>query len=308
MAKHSIDRKTLRRDVIREKMLALVDLTNRNLKWVITGLTVLVVLVGLAFAYGWYQGRIASEQATAFYAAEKIIQNSTLPEKERKAAAIKGLTEFLDAYPDASLSPYAWMYLAQIQWADDKIEDAKQSFKMVLEHGSTTPFTRHLAMIGQAKLHEADKAYADSAAQYKNLPDKPFSDLKAYNLGRLAAAENRPEEAREQFKKVVNHFPPSRLAQWANLEHGSTTPFTRHLAMIGQAKLHEADKAYADSAAQYKNLPDKPFSDLKAYNLGRLAAAENRPEEAREQFKKVVNHFPPSRLAQWANEAMSFLP
>ncbi len=216
MAKHSIDKKTLRRDIIREKMLGLVDLAIRYRRWVIAGSVVIVCAVVLAFAYGWNQGRIAEQQAAMFYGVEKIMSDATVPEQERKTAAKKALADFLEAYPDARLSPYAWMYLAQMHWSDEDIDAARNAFTNALEHGRATEFTRHLAMIGQAKLYESSEAYEASAEQYKKLPDKPFSDLKAYNLGRIAAAGRRTDEAREQFKKVVNHFPPSRLAQWAN--------------------------------------------------------------------------------------------
>jgi predicted negative regulator of RcsB-dependent stress response len=216
MARHSIDKKTLKRDIIHEKMLGLVELANRYRKWVIAGSAAIVCIVALVFAYGWYQGRIAEQQAAKFYEVEKIMSDATVSEQERKTAAKKALAEFLEAYPDARMSAYAWMYLAQIHWSEEETEAARNAFTKALEHGRATEFTRHLATIGQAKLYESSAAYEASAEQYKKLPDKPFSDLKAYNLGRIAAAGRRTEEAREQFKKVVNHFPPSRLTQWAN--------------------------------------------------------------------------------------------
>lgn len=216
MAKYTLDKKTLRQDIIREKMIALVELAHRNRKSIIAGSIALVALVGVIFAHGWYQGRIANEQAEKFYAVEKIMADTTLPDRERRTATTKVLKDFLAAYPDARLSPYAWMYLAQIYWAEEKIEQARQAFKKAQAHGSATVFTRQLAMIGEAKLDETGKKFKQSAARYAKLPDKPYSDLKAYNLGRLAAANQRPKEAREHFKKVVNQFPPSRLAQWAH--------------------------------------------------------------------------------------------
>lgn len=216
MARHSMDKKELRQDVIRERMLALVALAEKKRKSIIAASVVLVALIGLIFAYGWQQGRALEEQAAGFYAVEKIITDSTAAGSERNENAVKALKAFIAAHPDARLAPYAWMYLAQIYWGEDKNEEAKNAFKIVLEHGSTTEFTRNLALIGEAKLYEGDGGFKRSEERYRNLPDKPFSDLKAYNLGRLAAADKRPQEAREHFKKVVNHFPPSRLARWAN--------------------------------------------------------------------------------------------
>jgi tetratricopeptide (TPR) repeat protein len=142
--------------------------------------------------------------------------DSTLPAKERRPAAINALKDFVAAYPDARLSPYAWMYLAQIYWADENLAEARQAFRKAQAHDGATEFTRRLALIGEAKLDEADRKFKQSAERYANLPDKPFSDLKAYNLGRLAAANQRPKEARVHFEKVLNQFPPSRLTQWAN--------------------------------------------------------------------------------------------
>lgn len=211
-----MEKKELRQDIIREKMLSLVALAYRHRKSLTAGAIALVILTGLGFAYGWYQGQLAGEQAAKFYAAENIMRTSELPEEERRAAAIKALQEFLQVHPDVPLSPYAWMFLAQIYWAGENNDGAKEAFEKVRSHGETTEFTRNLALIGLAKLHEAEKAFEQAAKIYSDLPENPFSDLKAYNQGRMAAANQRPEGARELFKKVINHFPPSQLTGWAN--------------------------------------------------------------------------------------------
>ncbi len=216
MAKYSMDKKELRHDTVRESMWSLVDLATRYRRWVISGAVGLVACVALIFAYYGYAQKVAAEQAERFYLAEKAMNDTKLPNEKRKAAATAELKAYLEAYPDSRLSPFAWMFLAQIYWDDKNYAEASKAFGEVLNHGQAADFTRHLALIGKAKLEESEGRLADSEARYRSLPDAKFADLKAYNLGRIAAASNRNEEAKTHFQSVISHYPPSRLAKWAN--------------------------------------------------------------------------------------------
>lgn len=216
MAKYTLDKKTLRQDAIRDQMLNLVDLVMRKRRWFIGGSVTLVVCVALAFAYFAYAQYQTGQQSVMFYRAEKLMNDRDLPEGKREAAAAAAMMDYLETYPDSSLSPIAWMYLAQFYWSGKNFDEAGDAFQQVLDHQRTSEFTRHLAVIGKAKLFESKGRFDASAESYQSLPEDKYSDLKAYNLGRLAVAQHRGKEAKSQFQKVVSRYPPSRLAKWAS--------------------------------------------------------------------------------------------
>ena len=72
--------------------------------------------------------------------------------------------------------------------------------------------------------------------------------------------------------------------------------------------MREAKKDLSGSAELIKTLPEEALGDFKAFNLGRLAVAGNRAEEAKEFFERVLQRQPPSRLAGWAADAKAALP
>ena len=97
MAKYTLDKKTLRRDAIRDQMLKLVDVAMRKRRWVIGGSVTLVVCVALVFAYFGYAQYQTAQQAAKFYLAEKAMNDRNLSEDKRKAAAAAALADYLAA-------------------------------------------------------------------------------------------------------------------------------------------------------------------------------------------------------------------
>lgn len=216
MARDHIDIKELRRDAFREKVFLIAGWVYHRRYWAAAATASIVVAVGLIFAYFGYQNYQAEAQAESFYAVERILNDTAIEQKKKDARAKPALEKFLRESPEAGLSPFAWMYLAQIAWREGDLPGAKEAYQQAKTHSRSHIFTRQLAVIGEAKLREAEGDLAGSAEIFKALPDEPFGDLKAYNLGRLAALTNRTEEARQQFEKVVNQQPRSRLAGWAD--------------------------------------------------------------------------------------------
>ncbi len=216
MARHSIDIKELKRDAFREKAFELIDYVYRHGTWAVGIAAALVIGVGLVFAYFAYLGYAASKQAEGFYAVERIMNDPKLGDEERDKKTKEALGVFLSDNPDSGLSPSAWMYLAQISWRLKDMEGAKRAFRKAREHDRSHPSTRQLALIGEAKLHEAEGDFEASEKIFKALPGENFADLKAFNLGRLALIGDRREDAKREFEKVLQQEPRSPLARWAD--------------------------------------------------------------------------------------------
>jgi cytochrome c-type biogenesis protein CcmH/NrfG len=216
MARYSIDIKTLRHDAFRDKFFEWADVAYRHRYWAIGVVAALVVITASTFAFFGYQRYAAQRQADDFYAAEKALNAPSAEGTESIQTAKNALQDFLAKYPDGSLSPYAWMYLAEIHWAEKELSKAKEAFRRARESDRATALTRQLATIGEAKLNEAEGSFSAAVRLFESLPDQPYGDLKAFHLGRLAAIAQSPAEAKKQFEKVLGEHPRSGLAAWAN--------------------------------------------------------------------------------------------
>ena len=216
MARDTFNRKTLRQDAFRDGMLNLLDRISGYRKTVIAVVTVLVVGTGAAFGFYGYSQLVAKQQAELFYQGEKALANPSLENEKRLTAAREAFGEFLRAYPDSPLSPFALMLSAKIAWEQSDFQEAERNFKAALDHPAAPPTLKNLAKIGQAKLLENQGQFDQSAKIYLSLPESQLADVRDFNLGRIAVAGGRIEEARKHLESVVNRFPRSRVSDWAN--------------------------------------------------------------------------------------------
>ena len=216
MARETFNRKTLRQDPFRDTMLNLLEQVSGYRKTVIAVVTVLVVGTGAAFGFYGYSQLVAKRQAELFYKAEKAFVDTSLEDEERLTAAREAFGEFLRAYPDSPLSPFALMILAKIAWEQSDFQEAERKFKAAMEQPRASPTLKNLAKIGQAKLLENMGQFDQSAEIYLSLPESRLADVRDFNLGRIAVAGGRIEEARKHLESVVNRFPRSRVSDWAN--------------------------------------------------------------------------------------------
>lgn len=216
MARDTFNRKTLRQDPFRDTMLNLLERVSGYRKTVIAVVTVLVMGTGAAFGFYGYSQLVAKRQAELFYKAEKAFVNTSLEDEERLTAAREAFGEFLRSYPDSPLSPFALMILAKIAWEQSDFQEAERKFKAAMEQPRASPTLKNLAKIGQAKLLENKGQFDQSAEIYLSLPESQLADVRDFNLGRIAVAGGRIEEARKHLESVVNRFPRSRVSDWAN--------------------------------------------------------------------------------------------
>lgn len=215
MVKHALDKKTLKQDVIRDSMFDFIGhLHHHRVKYIILGVLALsmAAMGGGVYAYKQYSSKLQGER---FYHAEKILVDSKLEEKKRLADGKQAFQDFLQEFPDALLSPVAWMKLARIAWDEKDLDGAEKAFQQAGEHSAATTSTRHQATIGLAKLKESRGEYDSSRELYQSLPDEPYADLKALGLGRIALAQNKGEEARKYLEQVAKKEPPTALSTWA---------------------------------------------------------------------------------------------
>ncbi len=220
MATH-IDRKALKEDAFRDSMFWTIDWVYQRRQWFIAGVSGVLLVAAAGFGYYYYHRAQLRAQAEQFYQAERSASNPELSDTERQARARKAYDEFLATYPSSRLAPVAWMHLARQAWQTGDLDAARKAFLAVLAHSQTAPAQRDLAHIGLGKLEESQGNLAAAAEQYKAVSEAAFGDLKELSLGRIAAAQQQPEEARQHFEKAARAAPGSQLAEWArqNLDY-----------------------------------------------------------------------------------------
>jgi predicted negative regulator of RcsB-dependent stress response len=182
--------------------------------FIVTGVAVLAVLLA---AGGWYlqRERAAGEEAAAFAAAERPLLDPRLATGEREKQTQAAFQAFVAAYPDARLTPAAWIYLARFA-ADAKTYDkAEAAYQKALAQGGIDPILRVVALVGLGKLRESQGKPEQAQAFYDQIGDKNFEHLKAYVSGSAALAAGKPEQARKQFQAAASGQPPSAVTLWA---------------------------------------------------------------------------------------------
>ena len=218
MAKHHIDRKTLKQDAFRSFGFQLIDHAYRHrLRYSALG-AALVVAVVAVMGYMAYERRVLRAQAAAFRELEQHIGGLSGPLADSAPKARTAVEAFISRYPSGPLTPVAWMYMARLAFAQKDWEKAEFAFKQALATAPGGSTVTMQAKVGLAKALEASGRLDESAAIFQELPEERFGDLKALELGRLALQRNDRAAARMQFQAVVNHEPPSVLSERAQEE------------------------------------------------------------------------------------------
>lgn len=220
MATH-IDRKTLKEDAFRDTMFWMIDWAYQRRLWFGAGLAAVLVVAAAGAGYYYYRQSRTYAETERFYQAERSGANPNLSESESLSRVRKGYEAFIAGYPASPLTPVAWMHLARLAWRQGDAEGARKAFQAVLAHSQTTAPQRDLARIGLATLDESKGDLAASTALYKAVSDRPYEELKALSLGRIASAQKQNEEARQYFEQAARAAPGSVLAEWArqNLDY-----------------------------------------------------------------------------------------
>ena len=220
MATH-IDRKALKEDAFRDSMFWAIDWVYQRRQWFIAGVSAVLIVAAGGAGYYYYHRSQLRAQAEGFYQAERAGSSPELSEAERQGRARKAYEAFVATHPSSGLAPVAWMHVARLAWKAADLDGARKAFQAVLAHGQTTPPQRDLAHIGLGKLEESQGNLPAAAEQYKAVAEAAFDELKELSLGRIAAAQQQPEEARQHFEKAARAAPGSQLAEWArqNLDY-----------------------------------------------------------------------------------------
>lgn len=215
MARERFKRKALKEDVVQDTLFLLIDWGFKKRRWLIAG--VLTVLIIAAAGYGTFQYResIAKKEAERFAEIGQDDGKKQLSPAEREDRVRTRLESFIKDFPDGTLTPPAWMSLARIAWYKGNLIAAGKAFQAVMDHPKSTLPQKDLSVLGLAQLAEKNGDLTKAEGYLNSLSEPAYADLKAYHLGRIAAARKDTKTARQHFEKVSRGEPGSPLAEWA---------------------------------------------------------------------------------------------
>ena len=133
--------------------------------------------------------------------------------REEADAAFRG---FIAAYPKDELAAVAWLHLARVAWEAGDLDAAEAAFGEAQRVKAARTALRAAARVGMAKVQEQRGQLEAAALLYEELPGGGFGDLREFNMGRLAMAQEDIEAARRHFQAVLDQRPPSVLGNWAS--------------------------------------------------------------------------------------------
>lgn len=211
-----IDRKALKEDAFRDTAFWLIDWAYQRRAILIAAGTVVLLAVAGGAGYYYYRESMLTQQSERFHEAERAgMAPADLSADESQARVRKAFEGFVAQYPDSPLAPPAWMNVARLAWKASDRDAARAAFQHVRDHPEASPALRNLAQIGLAKLDEAEGRLDQAAAEYQGVSDGIFDELKALSLGRVAALQDKNEEARQYFEKAARGTDGTALAEWA---------------------------------------------------------------------------------------------
>lgn len=202
MAIDRIDRKELQHDAFRDAAFAFIDyMYQRRLRFILGGIALVVIVAGAVGGYSYlaYTERVDSE---AMLQAERMLNDPAATPEARQRSAVPAFQAFVEQHPRSSLAPVAWLYIARLAYEQNQYDRAAQAFQHVLDAGRTAALLRTEALVGLAKVKEAQGKSAEAAPLYEQIGEG-FNDLKELSLGRAALAADKIKEARQHFLQAV---------------------------------------------------------------------------------------------------------
>ena len=146
------------------------------------------------------------------------------------------------------------------------------------------------AQVVFAGLEQAEVAFlkGDYGLAIKNCDSSAAGD---YLKARVLLKENRVQEAREVFQKILVEFPSNEL---------------NDAVQLGLADTYFSDEKYEDAIGEYRKIEERygqsRFAAIALYKMGRSHLKLNQMEQARFYFQKLQQNYPLSFEAKLIDE------
>ncbi len=210
-------RRLTRKKLKQDEFVSVVD---EMLNWIIDNWKPLAAGLGAVCAIGLLWWGISSWRGGKEEAASYALHQAVVAYQEARAAgtdtapAREQFEAFLEKYGNTRQADVARIYVAKMDFAEGKVEEAKAALEKVAarHRGDAIGVAATLDLIRlRVASGQASEVVKELQAMAMGTDDRLPPDMALYELARAYEAEHDVEQAREYLQKLTEEFPQSPL-------------------------------------------------------------------------------------------------
>lgn len=197
-----------------------IQWTKNNPKPIMYGVGAFLAIILLVAGYGYYRDNRA--QVAAELLGQTLSQfNQISADGDVTQALEKVSPEFdrlIDTFGGQPAGRLGCIMYAHLCLKAKAPQKAAELYEKALKQYGGDPTLKPIILYGLASAHQAAGDTSEAISDYEkilSLETMTNKDGALFHLGRLYAAEGRPEKSREMFEKLATDYPDSTFAQLA---------------------------------------------------------------------------------------------
>lgn len=137
----------------------------------------------------------------------------------RTEDAIAASRDVMETYADESAGAEALMTLANLQFEEGRIAEARALFQKYLDENSSEGPLGYGAWSGVASCLESEGKFAEAGRQFAAFadaqPNSPYAAIALKEAGRCYELGHRPTQARDAYQKIIAEYGAASVARFA---------------------------------------------------------------------------------------------
>lgn len=208
-----ITRKQLKEDEFVSTMDSLIRRFGEYWKQALAALGAVLLIVFVWWVIGQWSGKQADAASMKLNQVITTYQEALAPDGDGDIAEAEvGFAEVIEEYGRTAQADVARLYQASIQLGRGETDTARATL-VKLVNGHKDDAIGRLAALDLVRLRTASGQGAEVAAELEKMVVGRSSqlprDVALFELGEVFIAEQKPDQAREYFQKLVDEFPES---------------------------------------------------------------------------------------------------